>query len=169
MDCSLPGSSVCGISQARILEWVAISFSVGSFQLRDRTHVSCIGSGFFTTESPGKPQRGSEKWERKSLSPVATPWTVSPGNSPGQNTGVGSLSLLQEIFPTQGLNPGLPHCRHIIYQLSHKGSPWILEWVVYPFSSGSSRPRNWTRVSCIAGRFWEGDSLQNLLTKADFS
>ena len=45
----------------------------------------------------------------------------SPWNSPGQNTGVGSLSLLQRIFPTQGLNPGLPHCWQILYQLSHKG------------------------------------------------
>ena len=72
-------------------------------------------------------------------------------NSPGQNTGVGSLSLLQGIFPTQGSNPGLPHCRWILYQLSHKGSPRILEWVAYPFSSGSSQPRNQTRVSCIAG------------------
>ena len=43
----------------------------------------------------------------------------SPWNSPGQNTGVGSLSLLQGIFPTQGLNSGLPHCRQILYQLSH--------------------------------------------------
>ena len=42
----------------------------------------------------------------------------SPWNSPGQNTGVGSLSLLQGIFPTQGLNPGLPHCRWILYQMS---------------------------------------------------
>ena len=47
----------------------------------------------------------------------------SPWNSPGQNTGVHSLSLLQGIFPTQGSNPGLPHCRWIIYQLSYKGSP----------------------------------------------
>ena len=47
----------------------------------------------------------------------------SPWNSPGQNTGVGSLSLLQGIFPTQGLDPGLPHCRRILYHLSHKGSP----------------------------------------------
>ena len=47
----------------------------------------------------------------------------SPWNSPGQNTGVGSLSLLQGILPTQGLNPGLLHCRRILYQLSHKGSP----------------------------------------------
>ena len=42
---------------------------------------------------------------------------------PGQNTSVGSLSFLQGIFPTQGLNPGLPHGRWILYQLSHKGSP----------------------------------------------
>ena len=43
----------------------------------------------------------------------------SPCNSPSQNTGVGSLSLLQGIFPTQGSNSGLPHCRQILYQLSH--------------------------------------------------
>ena len=48
----------------------------------------------------------------------------SPWNSPGQNTGLSSLSLLQGIFPIQGSNPGLPHCRQILYQLSHKGSPW---------------------------------------------
>ena len=51
----------------------------------------------------------------------------SPWNSPGQNTGVGSLSLLQGIFPTQGSNPGLLHCRRILYQLNHKGSPPPLE------------------------------------------
>ena len=55
----------------------------------------------------------------------------SPWNS-DQDTGVGSHSLLQGIFPTQGLNPGLPHCRQILYQLSHKGSPRILEWVAFP-------------------------------------
>ena len=49
----------------------------------------------------------------------------SPWNSPGQNTGVGSCSFLQGIFPTQGLNPGLPHCRQILYQLSHQGSPEV--------------------------------------------
>ena len=69
----------------------------------------------------------------------------SSWNSPGQNTGVGSLSLLQGIFPTQGLNPSLPQCRRILYQLSHKGSARILEWIAYSFSSGSSRPRNQTR------------------------
>ena len=51
----------------------------------------------------------------------------SPWNSPGQNTGVGSLSLFQGIFPTQVLDPGLLQCRWILYQLSHKGSPRILE------------------------------------------
>ena len=74
----------------------------------------------------------------------------SPWNSPDQNIGVGSLSLLRGIFPTQGSNPGLPHCRWILYQLSHRGSLRILMWVAYPFSRGSSQPRNGTRVSCIA-------------------
>ena len=80
-------------------------------------------------------------------------YIYSPWNSPGQNTGVGSLSLLQGIFPTQGLNPGLPHCRQILYPLSHKGSPTILEWVACPFFRVSSQPRNWTGVSHIAGGF----------------
>ena len=76
----------------------------------------------------------------------------SPWKSPGQNTGMGSLSLLRGIFPTQGSHPSLPHCRWILYQLSHKGRPRILEWVAYPFSRGSSRYRDRTRVSCIASR-----------------
>ena len=63
---------------------------------------------------------------------------------------MGSLSLLQGIFPLQGLNPGLPHWRQILYQLSHQRSPGILEWVAYPFSQGASQSRNWTRVSCTA-------------------
>ena len=62
----------------------------------------------------------------------ATPWTVqfpwTVQNSPGQNTRVGSVSLLQEIFPTQWSNPGLPRCGQILYQLNHKGSPKILEY-----------------------------------------
>ena len=78
----------------------------------------------------------------------------SSWNSLGQNSVLGSLSLLQELFPTQRLNPGLPHCRQILYQLSHKGSPRILEWVAYPFFRRSSWLRNWTRVSCITGRFF---------------
>ena len=55
----------------------------------------------------------------------------SPWNSPGHNTQVGSFSLLQVIFPTQGTNPGFPHYRWTLYQLRHKGSQRKLEWVAY--------------------------------------
>ena len=72
------------------------------------------------------------------------------GDSPGKNTGVGSHALLQGIFPTQRSNPGLPHCRRILYRLSHQGSPRILEWVAYPFS----RPKNRTRSPAL-----QADSL----------
>ena len=103
------------------------------------------------------------KWkERKFLSRVQlfeAPY--SPWNSPGQNTGVSSGSLLQEIFLTQGSNPDLLHCRQILYPLSHKGSPTILEWVAYPFSSGSSWPSNRIRVSCIAGRFFTNWAIRD--------
>ena len=53
-------------------------------------------------------------------------------NSPGKNTGVDCHPLFQRIFPTQGANPGLQHCRLILYQLSHQGSPEILKWVPMP-------------------------------------
>ena len=104
---------------------------------------------------PASPALSEVKW--KSLTHVwlfATPWTTQSMDFSRPDTGVGSLSLLPGIFPTQELNPGLPHCRQILHQLSHKGSPRILEWVAYPFSRGSSWPRNWTGVSCIAGRFF---------------
>ena len=58
----------------------------------------------------------------------ATPWTVAflhPWDFPSKNTGVGCHFLLQEIFPTQGSNPGLPHCRQTLYCLSHRGSPRV--------------------------------------------
>ena len=106
------------------------------------------------------------KWKWKSLSRCLTVCDLmhcSPQNSPGQNTGVGSLSLLQGIFPTQESNQGLLHCRQILYQLSHKGSPRILERVAYPFSSRSSQPRNRTRVSCIAGRFFTNWAIMEAL------
>ena len=118
--------TVHGILQARIVEWVAFPFSSGSSQPRDGTQVSALQVDSLPVEPKGKPE----------------------------NTGVGSLSLLQAIFSTQGLNPGLLHCIQIIYQLSHNGSPRILEWVVHPFSSGSPLPRNQTWFSCIAGGFF---------------
>ena len=100
--------------------------------------------------------------------------------SPGQNTGVGSFSLLQGIFPTQGSNLGLLLWPSGSLLLTppvvriESESPWvtsdfcdpmdytvygilqarILEWVAFPFSSGSSQPRDQTRISCIAGGFF---------------
>ena len=127
-----------------------------SSQTRDQTQVPCIGrwilNHWTTRELP------STYWKWKSLSRVwlfATPWTIhSPWNSPGQNTGGGSFSLLQGIIPSQGPNPGFPYCRWILYQLSHQWNPRILEWVVYPFSSGSSWPKNQIGVSCITSGFF---------------
>ena len=55
------------------------------------------------------------------------------GDSPGKNTGVGCHALLQGIFPTQGLNPGLPHCRRILYHLNHQESLYCIEDVLYFF------------------------------------
>ena len=72
--------------QARILQWVAFPFSKGSSQPRDQTQVSHIAGGFFTSRVTGKPK----------------------------NTGVGCLSLLQWIFPTQESNRGPLHCRRIL-------------------------------------------------------
>ena len=66
---------------------------------------------------------------------------------------MGGWSLLQDIFPTLWSNPSLPHCRLILYLLSHQRSPKILKWVAYPFSSASSWHRNGTGFFCIAGEF----------------
>ena len=76
------------------------------------------------------------------------------GDSPSKSIGVGCHALLQGIFPTQASNSGLLHCKWILYCLSYQESPRILKWVVYPFSRESSWLRNWTGVSCIAGRFF---------------
>ena len=65
MDCSPPGSSVHGVLQARILEWVSMPYSRGPSRLRDQTWVSCIAGRFFTTEQPGKPC--SIKWDNNAM------------------------------------------------------------------------------------------------------
>ena len=95
---------------------------------------------------------GEMNWKSPScIQLFATPWTYTVhGILQARNTGVGSLSLFQGIFPTQGLNPGLPHCRQSLFQLSqlrHQGSPgkvtgiqaqlkWHLEsWKGSPHSS----------------------------------
>ena len=89
----------------------------------------------------------------------------SPWNSLGRNSGVNNLSLLQRIFPTKGSKPGLPHCRWILYQLNHKGSPRILGWVAYSFSSRASQPSSWTRVSGTAGRFFTNWAIRKAWLK----
>ena len=79
----------------------------------------------------------------------------SPWNSPGQNTGVGSLSLLQGMVSTQGSNPGLPLCRQILYQLSHEGSPYTHthNYIQFPDSSDGKQS------NCNAG---DVDSIPGL-------
>ena len=64
-----------------------------------------------------------ESESRSAVSISLQPHRLGPWNSPDQHTGVGSYSLLQGIYPTQGSNSGLPHCGQILYQLSHQGSP----------------------------------------------
>ena len=68
------------------------------------------------------------------------------GDSPGKNTGVGCSALLQGIFPTQGLNPGLPHCRQILYHLSHQGSPGWKEITQMSSFFMDSMARSWMIV-----------------------
>ena len=108
-DCSPPDSSVPGISQARVLEWVTISSS----------KKVCV----FIPKPRHELGRSEVKVAQSCLT-LCNPmdYTVHE-NSPGQNTRVDRLSLLQGIFPTQGLNPGLPPCTKILYQLSPLGSP----------------------------------------------
>ena len=77
------------------------------------------------THGKMKSLKSEVKWSESCSVVSNSLWShvlYSPWNSLGQNTGVGSHSLLQGIFPTQGLNPGLPHCGQILYQLSRKGS-----------------------------------------------
>ena len=137
------------------MEWVTYPFSSRSSPPRDWTSwflmSPALAGRFFTTSTTW--ESGSESRSVVSES-LLSHGLYSSWNSPGQNTWVGSLSHLQGIFPTQELNSGLLHYRRIPYQLSHKGSPRILEWVAYPFSSRSSQPRNPTGVSFIAGGFF---------------
>ena len=111
-----------GFSRQEYWQGLSCLPSRGSYQPRDQTHVShvfCIGRPvLYHWHHLGSPYN---TWKWKSLLCLTL---YSPWNSPGQNTRVGSLSLLQGIFPNQGLNPGLLHCRQILYQLSQKGSSY---------------------------------------------
>ena len=114
MDCSPPGSSVHGIFQARVLEWGAIAFSakhlLGTSKSLQKKHM--ISSGL---------SHGSQEIKRGREG-------AAPGASGAWGPGhlwleKGSHSLLQGTFPTQGSNPGLLHCRQILYHLSLQESP----------------------------------------------
>ena len=107
-------------------------------------------------------RRSIVKW--KSLSCVrlfVTPKTIQSMEFSKPEYWSGYLFPSPGDLPNQGSNPGLPHCRQILYQLSHKGSPRILEWVSYPFSSRSTWPRNPIDVSCIAGRFFTNSTIRD--------
>ena len=148
MGCNPPGSSGHGILQARILEWVAISYFkyllslVFNFtyfivhilpfkkvlKLKRKVSIFCFSQTSKLTDKFHCESLNVKSESHLVRSDSLQPQGLnSPWNSPGQYTGVGSLSLLQGIFPTQGSNPGLLHCRQILYQLSHKGSPLKVE------------------------------------------
>ena len=110
LDYSPPVSSVHGILQARMREWVAMPFSRGSSPPRDRTMSPVALSGQADPQS------------HRSQAPPS----ILNVKAKSLSTGVGCHFLLQAIFPTQGSNPGLPHCRQTLYRLSHQGSPSIL-------------------------------------------
>ena len=144
---------VGGSGGSRVWEGPCAAGVLALLQLHKRVPFYIVHSQFFSfiLVSFSLFERESRSVVSNSLRPHEL---YSPWNSPGQNTGMGSLSLLHGIFPTQGSNPRLPHCGKILYQLRHQGSPRILEWVAYPFSSRSCPLRNQTGVSCIAGRFF---------------
>ena len=108
--------------------------SMGSRRVSDTT--------VHTSSSIVKSETESHSVMSDSLRPHGV---YSPWNSPDQNTGAGSLSFLQGIFPTNRLNPGLPRCRRILYQLSHKGSPKQTQ------PSSGTLAGNRTRVSHVGG------------------
>ena len=148
-DGSPPGSPVPGILQARTLEWFAISFSSAwkwKVKVKSLSRVWLLATPW-TAALQAPPSMGfsrQEYWSGQHIIHclcshvclvtqlcliLCDPMDCSPpgssvtGNSPGKNTGVGCHALLYGIFPTQGSNTGLVHCRQILYHLSHQGSP----------------------------------------------
>ena len=153
MNCSPPGSSVHVIFQTRILEWVAMPSSRGSSWHRDWTRVSSVSCTGRRVLYHYTVLSCCCVW-LCDLIDCSPPASSVYGYSLGKDTGLSCHALLQGIFPTQGLNPALPHCRRILYWLIPQGSPRTLEQVAYAFFRGSSWPRNQTGVSCIAGGFF---------------
>ena len=135
MDCSLPGSTIPWDSSDKNIE-VGCHFLLQGIFPTQGSNPHTLGllrwqAGCLSLAPPGKPFFwGAGGLVAKSCLTLATPWTEEPGrlhpwDSPGKNTGVGCHFLLHGIFPTQESNPGLLHCRQILYQLSYKGNPFF--------------------------------------------
>ena len=153
-----PGTSACSLIILQIYLWEdlpgPLSFmDIGEVSIGEYTFLRVLQDSQLVSylSDFGRLKSESRSVVSDSLQPHGL---YSSWNSPDQNTGVGSLSLLQRIFPTQGLNPSLSHCRQILYQMSHKGSPRILGLGSLSLLQRIFLTRNWTRVSCNAGRFF---------------
>ena len=126
MDCSLPGSSVHGDSPGKNTGVGCHFLFQGIFPTQESNqHLLCLlhwQVGSLPLEPPGKLIKGKWKWKvvSNSLQPHGL---YSPWNSPGQNTGVDSLSLPQGNLPKSGMEPRSPTLQGILYQLSYQGSP----------------------------------------------
>ena len=129
-DCSPPGSSVHGILQARILEGAVMPSSRGSSQPRIEPRSPTLQEDSLPSKPPGNPK----------------------------NTGVGSLFLLQGIFPTQGSNAGLLHCKWSLYWLSHQGSPptlpILLQTHYFKFSLQQMAPKGLKKLAFTQTPLW---------------
>ena len=124
MGCSLPGSFTHGILQARILEYVAVLFSRGSSQPRDPTQISLIAGRFFTNWATAI----SNVWFFFFFDPMvcSLPSSSVHGILCARILEWVAIPFSRGIFPIQGSNPGLLHCRHILYHLNYQGSPrWL--------------------------------------------
>ena len=135
LDYSPPGSSVHGILQARIQEWVALPSSRGSSQPRDWTRVSCFAGRFFTVWVTREAESKSESEVAQSCPTLCDPMDC-------KSAGVDCHFLLQGIFPTQESNPGLPHCGQSLYRLSHQGS--LTRDQIHIPCFGRQIPNHWT-------------------------
>ena len=163
--CSLPGSSVHGIFQARILECVAMSFSRGSSRHRDQTCISCIVGGFFTAWGTREAQDGSY---------YGYPLSLGTGTIKPRKQRKWVWLCPQDILNSETTetlaSSKILCCAQLLSHVQLFATPWTiacqaplsmgilqartLEWVVMPFFRGSSQPRDRTQVSHIAGGFF---------------
>ena len=168
MDCSLSGSSVHGIFQARVLEWIAISFSRGSSGPRNWTWVSCIAGKRFTVWATREALEDLNPvlklkfskiydfhWKKLNHNIQSYSWDIDrkkvkakvPGSCPTLCYSMDYMKVkVTQLCPTL--------CDPMDYTVRGILQARILEWVAVPFPKGSSQPRDWTQVSHIAGRFF---------------